>query len=118
MREADAIILGSPTYSANISSRMQALLERSSVMADMNPGLFNRKIGASVVEGRRGGLLNTIDTLNHFFLNHEMFVVGSSYWNIVYGKLIGDVEQDEEGIQTINNLSSNLAFLLEKINKD
>ncbi len=118
MKEADAIILGSPTYSANISSRMQALLERSSVVADMNPGLFNRKIGASVVVGRRGGLLNAIDTLNHFFLNHEMFVVGSSYWNIAYGKLVGDVEQDIEGIQTMNNLSSNLAFILEKINKE
>lgn len=118
MKEADAIILGSPTYSANISSRMQALLERSSVVADMNPGLFNRKIGVSVVVGRRGGLLNAIDTLNHFFLNHEMFVVGSSYWNIAYGKLVGDVEKDKEGIQTMNNLSSNLIFILEKINKD
>ena len=44
MKEADAIILGSPTYSANISSRMQALLERSSVVADMNLGLFNKKL--------------------------------------------------------------------------
>jgi len=118
MKEADGIILGSPTYSANISSRMQALLERCSVVADMNSGLFARKIGASVSVGRRGGLLNAIDTLNHFFLNHEMFIVGSSYWNIAYGKMIGDVKTDEEGIQTMKNLSKNMCFALEKINKN
>lgn len=118
MKEADGIILGSPTYSANISSRMQALLERCSVVADMNQGLFARKIGTSVVVGRRGGLLNAIDTLNHFFLNHEMFIVGSSYWNIAYGKMIGDVKTDAEGIQTMKNLSKNMCFALEKINKD
>jgi len=118
MKESDAIILGSPTYSANISSKMQALLERSSVVADMNPGLFTRKVGASVVVGRRGGLLNAMDTLNHFFLNHEMFVVGSSYWNIAYGKLIGDVENDEEGLETMKKLSNNINFILKKINGD
>lgn len=75
MKEADAIILGSPTYSANISSRMQALLERSSVVADMNPGLFTRKVGASVVVGRWGGLLNAIDILNHDLSNHVAFIL-------------------------------------------
>lgn len=116
MKEADAIILGSPTYSANLSSRMQTLLERCSVVADMNEGLLLRKIGASIVVGRRGGLLHTIDALNHFFLNHNMFLVGSSYWNIVYGRLIGDIKLDEEGLQTLKNLSENISFLLKKVN--
>ncbi len=79
MKESDGIILGSPTYSANISSRMQALLERCSVVTDTNQGLFTRKVGTSVVVGHQGGLLNVIDTINHFFLNHEMFIVGSIY---------------------------------------
>ena len=117
MIDADGIILGSPTYSANISSRMQALLERCSVIADLNPNLFSKKIGVSLAVGRRGGVLNAVDTLNHFFLNHEVFVVGSTYWNISYGKLPNDVKEDKEGIETIKNLGKNILFLLEKLNK-
>ncbi len=116
MKEADGIILGSPVYSANISSKLQALLERASVVADMNPGIFTHKIGVSVVASRRGGALNTVDTINHFFLNHEMFVVGSTYWNMGYGKLPGDVNEDKEALENMKNLGKNMAYLLEKIN--
>lgn len=118
MKEADGILLGSPVYSANISSTMQAFLERAAVVADMNPDLLTHKVGASVTAGRRGGLLNTVDTMNHFFLNHEMFVVGSTYWNMGYGQLPNDVKKDEEAISNMKNLGQNMAFLLKKINKD
>lgn len=116
MKEADGIILGSPVYSANISSMLQAVLERTSVVADMNPGLFTHKVGASVVASRRGGALNTIDIMNHFFLNHEMFVVGSTYWNMGYGKLPGDVNEDKEARENMKNLGNNMAYILKKIN--
>lgn len=115
MIEADGIILGSPVYLADVSSNMKAILDRASVVSDMNPGLFKHKVGASVVACRRGGALNAIDTLNHFFLNHEMFVVGSTYWNMVYGKLPGDVKEDIEGMENMKNLGENIVFLLNKL---
>lgn len=118
MKKADGIILGSPVYSANISSTMQAFLERAAVVADMNPGLLTHKVGASVVASRRGGALNTVDTMNHFFLNHEMFVVGSTYWNMGYGRLPGDVNEDEEAISNMKNLGQNMTYLLKKIKGD
>lgn len=65
---------------------MQALLERAAVVADMNPGLFTHKGGAAVAAVRRGGAMQAVDTMNHFFLNHEMIVVGSTYWNMGYGR--------------------------------
>lgn len=114
--EADGIILGSPVYSADVSSNMKALIDRAAVVADMNPNILKHKVGASVVACRRGGALNTVDTLNHFFLNHEMFVVGSTYWNMVYGQMPGDVEKDEEGMANMKNLGKNMAFILKKIN--
>lgn len=118
MKESDGIILGSPVYLANISSKMQAFLERSAVISDMNRELFKRKVGAGVAAGRRGGLLNALDSMNHFFLNHDMFVVGSSYWNIAYGQRIGDVNGDKEGIETMKNLGKNMAFLLNCIKEE
>jgi multimeric flavodoxin WrbA len=115
MARADGVILGSPVYSADVSANMKAFIERAAVVADMNPGLLKHKIGASVAAVRRGGALTAVDTMNHFFLNHEMFVVGSTYWNMVYGQMPGDVLQDEEGLNNMKNLGGNMAFLLERI---
>lgn len=115
MLDADGVILGSPVYSANISSTMQAFLERSAVVCDMNTGLMKHKVGVSVASVRRGGALQAIDTMNHFFLNHEMFIAGSTYWNMVYGQMPGDVMKDEEGIKNIENLTENMLYLLKKL---
>jgi len=65
---------------------------------------------------RRAGAMHALDSLNHFFLISEMIIPGSSYWNIGYGREIGDVEKDEEGIQTMKVLGQNMAWLLKKIN--
>lgn len=117
MKEADGILLGSPVYSANISANMQALLERAAVVCDMNPGLLTHKVGAAVVAVRRGGALNAVDAMHHFFLNHEMYVVGSTYWNMAYGQLPGDVEKDAEGLSNMENLGKNMAWLLKGLNR-
>ena len=119
MAGADGILLGSPVYSANISANMQAFLERAAVVTDMNrdAGLFRHKIGASVAAVRRGGALQAVDAMNHFFLNHEMFVVGSVYWNMGYGQMPGDVLKDQEGLDNMKNLGQNMAFLLKALEK-
>lgn len=117
MTEADGILLGSPVYSANISANMQAFLERAAVVADMNrdEDLFKYKVGASVTAVRRGGALQAVDAMNHFFLNHEMFVVGSVYWNMVYGQMPGEVLNDQEGMDNMKNLGQNMAYLLKSL---
>lgn len=77
--EADGIILGSPVYSADVSAKMKAFLERAVVVVATNPGLLRHKVGASVAAVRRAGGMTTVDTMNHFMLNKEMIVVGSTY---------------------------------------
>jgi multimeric flavodoxin WrbA len=62
-----------------------------------------------------GAALTAFDALSHFFLINEMIVPGSSYWNIGIGREIGDVERDEEGIQTMKALGQNMAWLLKKV---
>lgn len=114
---SDGLLLGSPVYSADVSATMKAFLERAGVVAAGNPGLLRHKVGASVAAVRRGGGLTAIDTMNHFLLNKEVIVAGASYWNIVYGKEIGDVYNDMEGIQNMHNLGENMAWLLKKIGK-
>ena len=117
IKSADGIILGSPVYCANVSANMQALLERAAVIADMNPGLFKHKVGAAVAAARRGGALNTVDAMNHFFLVQDMYVVGSSYWGMAYGRMPSEVEQDSEGMETMISLGRNMAHLLKALNE-
>ena len=117
MVQADGILLGLPVYTANISANMQAFLERASVVADMNrdENLLWHKVGAAVTAARRGGALNALDAMNHFFMLQDMFIVGSSYWSMAYGKMPGEVKEDQEGIETMKNLGQNIAYLLKAL---
>jgi multimeric flavodoxin WrbA len=115
MVEADGIILGSPTYFADISASMKALIERSGMTSGANDGMFKHKVGAAVVAVRRGGAIHAFDSINHFFLINQMIVPGSTYWNMGLGRGIGEVDNDDEGMRTMKNLGINMAWLLQKI---
>ncbi|NOX24575.1 MAG: flavodoxin family protein [Deltaproteobacteria bacterium] len=115
MLAADAIILGSPTYFADVSANMKALIERCGMVSRANGNMLKRKLGAGVVAVRRAGAYHVFSTLNSFFLIGEMIVVGSSYWNIGKGREKGEVQDDTEGIQTMRDLGKNMAWLLKKL---
>jgi multimeric flavodoxin WrbA len=115
MLEADGIILASPTYFADVSSEMKALIDRAGMVSRGNEDMLQRKVGAAVVAHRRGGAIHAFDTINHFFFIGQMIVPGSSYWNFGVGREIGEVEQDTEGIQVMKQLGKNMAWLLKKI---
>lgn len=115
METADGIILGSPTYFADVSSEMKALIDRCGMVSRANGDIYKRKAGAAVVAVRRAGAIHTFDTMNHFFLIGQMIVVGSSYWNIGIGREKGEVEKDDEGMLTMKNLGHNILWLLKKI---
>jgi multimeric flavodoxin WrbA len=116
MIEADGIILGSPTYFADMTARMKALIERAGLVSKMNDELLKHKVGASVVAVRRAGATHVFSSMNYFFLINQMFVVGSSYWNLGIGLNPGDVLKDTEGKETFKNLGKNMAYLLQKLN--
>ena len=42
-------------------------------------------------------------------------MVGSTYWNMAYGRDVGDVLNDAEGMANMRNLGQNMAFVLKKI---
>ena len=116
MLEADGIILGSPTYFADLSTELKAVIDRAGFVARANGNLFKHKVGAAVVAVRRAGAIHVFDSINHFFLISEMIVPGSSYWNIGFGLKKGDANGDEEGLETMHQLGKNTAWLLKKIN--
>lgn len=80
--------------------------------------LLRHKVGASVAAVRRAGGMTAVDTMNHFMLNKEMIVVGSTYWNMVYGKDVGEVLNDAEGMANMRNLGKNMAWILNHLQKE
>ncbi len=115
MLDADAVIMGSPTYFTDVTAEMKALIDRAGFVARANDNMLSHKVGAAVVAVRRAGSIHTFDTLNHFFLISQMVVPGSIYWNLGIGRQIGDVLSDDEGIQTMQVLGRNVAWLLKKL---
>lgn len=105
---ADALVLGSPVYYAQPNGALLAVMQRVFSAA---AGRLRGKPAASVAVCRRGGASAAFQTLNMFYGILGMPVAGSQYWNIAYGREVGEVAQDVEGLQTMRLLGHNLAWM-------
>lgn len=115
LKQADGIILGTPVHYAAIGGTMKSFLDRAFYVAGSNGGMLRHKVGASVVAVRRSGGVPTFDQLNNFLHYAEMLVPSSNYWNVIHGRLPGEVAQDEEGQQIMRMLGKNMAWLMKLV---
>ncbi len=115
MMNAQGIILASPTYIGDVSSVTKALIDRAGFVARSNGNMFRRKVAAGLAAASWGGAIHTFETLNLFFLIGEMIVVGSSNWNLGFGREQGQVLQDQKALETMRTLGHNMAWLIKKI---
>ncbi len=115
MLEAQAIIIGSPTYFADVSSECKAIIDRCGFMACSDSKAFSRKIGAAVSAVRRAGSIHTLNSIQNFFLMNDMIVPGSTYWNLGIALGKGEFVNDTEGVRTMKRLGENIVWLLGKI---
>lgn len=116
MLGADGIIIGSPVYFAGLTAETTALIDRTGYVARANSNMFRRKVGAAVTAVRRAGAMNVLNSLNAWFLINELVIPGSTYWNLAVGRQVGDVENDHEGLETMDRLGENMAWLLKRLN--
>lgn len=117
MAAADGIVIGSPTYFADVTAETKALIDRAGYVARANDHLLARKVGVAVTAVRRAGAIHVLDTIQHFFNIGQVIVPGSIYWGIGFGRNPGDVEDDAEGEATMDVLGKNMAWLLEKLHR-
>jgi multimeric flavodoxin WrbA len=115
MKGADGILLGSPVHYAGMSGAMKSFLDRAFYVAGMNGGLFRHKVGASLVAVRRTGGIAAFEQLNTYLLYSEMLLPTANYWNVIHGRMPGEVEQDLEGVQIMRVLGKNMAWLLKLV---
>ena len=109
MKTCDGIILGSPVYYAGINGTMKSFLDRFFYAGASS---LRHKVATSVVSVRRAGGVATFDQLNHFLYLAEALIVPSIYWNVVHGTTEDAIQQDKEGLQILENLGQNMAWLL------
>ena len=108
-KEADGFIFGTPVYYAHPSGRVLSFLDRVFYSSGRS---FAYKPGASVAVARRGGSSSSLEVLDKYFGISQMPVVGSTYWNMVYGRKGCEAVLDLEGMQTMRNLARNMAWML------
>ena len=108
---ADALIFGSPTYFADVSAELKALLDRAGLVALANGRAFKGKIGAAVVAVRRGGATHVYDTINHMFLMSKMLVPGSTYWNMGFGHAEREAAKDAFALENMRHLGRAIDWL-------
>ncbi|MFO7718578.1 MAG: hypothetical protein R6Y91_08475 [Desulfohalobium sp.] len=94
---------------------IKALLDRACFVALQNGGLFRGKVGAGVVAARRGGAVRVMDSILKPFQMSEMFLPGSTYWNLGYGLAPNEVGQDAEALKNMRNLGGQIAYLLKAL---
>lgn len=109
MKEADALIVGSPVYWASPTGQIILFMDRLSSAAGSD---MLYKPAAAVASARRAGTTATLDVLTKYFSYHQMPVVSSNYWPMVHGNTPEEVKQDAEGLQIMRTLGRNMAWLL------
>ena len=109
MKEADALVVGSPVYWASSSGQIIEFMDKFASMAGKD---MIHKPAAAVASARRAGTTATLDVLLKYFTYHQMPVVSGNYWTMVHGNTPAEVKQDEEGLQIMRTLGNNMAWLL------
>lgn len=112
IKEADGFIFGSPVHFAGASGAITSFMDR---LFYAGGAYLQFKPAACLASARRAGTSATLDQLNKYFGIRNMPVISSSYWNMVHGSKPEDVKQDLEGLQTMQNLGHNMAWILKCI---
>lgn len=112
MKECDGLVVGSPVYWASPSGEIVQFLDK---FAGLGKAYLPHKPGAVVASARRAGTTATLDVLMKYLSYHQMPVVSSNYWTMVHGNKPEEVREDKEGMQIMNILGKNMAWLLKCI---
>ena len=107
---ADAFVFGSPVYYAHPTGALLSAMDRLFYAGGQ---YLRHKPAAAILTARRAGTTASMDVINKYFTINQMPIVSSTYWNQVYRA--ADFRTDAEGVQTLEYLANNMAWLLKCI---
>lgn len=118
LRASQGLIVGSPVYFGTARGDVMAALQRIGQVSKKSDQFLSGMVGGPVAVARRGGHTFTLQEMLMFFSINEMIVPGSTYWNMVFGRLPGEVWQDREGIETVRHFAMNVAKLVKRLHEN
>jgi multimeric flavodoxin WrbA len=118
LRASQGFIVGSPVYCGTARGDVMSALQRIGYVSRRSDQFLAGMVGGPVAVAARGGHTSTLQEMLMFFLINDMIVPGSTYWNMVFGRLPGEVWQDKVGIETARHFAANVAKLVKKLHGD
>ena len=115
LRASQGFIVGSPVYFGTARGDVMAALQRIGYVSMKSDRFLSGMVGGPMAVARRGGQTSTLQEMLMFFLINDMIVPGSTYWNMAFGRLPGEVWQDKEGIETAQHFALNVAKLVKRL---
>lgn len=109
IKACDGLVLGSPVYWASPTGEIIHFLDHLCPLVGTS---LHHKVGTAVVSARRAGTTATLDVLTKYLSYHQMILVSSNYWPMVHGNTPEEVRQDAEGLQIMQVLGKNMAWVL------
>ena len=115
LKDADGIVIGSPTYYGQPTGALLAVWQR---VCFAGTAYVKAKPAASVAICRRGGSTAAFQTMNMPFEMLNCPLIGSQYWNVAFGRDEGESGKDEEGMQTMRTLGRNMAWVIKNLKRE
>ena len=112
MKDADGIIIGSPVYFASPTGELISFLDRLFMKANAS---LKFKPAAAITTARRAGTTATLDVIHKYCLYNQMPIVSSRDWSLACGNSPEDVVRDEEGLQIMQTVGKNMAWIVKSI---
>ncbi|KZX10956.1 flavodoxin family protein [Methanobrevibacter curvatus] len=117
IKNAQGFIPAAPVYFGTARADIMAALQRIGKVSRGANKFLSWMVGGPIAVARRGGQTITLQEMSMFFNINEMIIVGSNYWNMVFGSHNQDTNDDPEGLETIRQFGENVAKLILKINE-
>ncbi len=115
IKQAEGLIVGAPVYFGTARGDVMCALQRIGYVSRNTDKYLTGKIGGPIAVARRGGQTLTLQEMMMFFLINDMVVPGSTYWNMVFGRMPGEALKDEEGMGAVKHFAANVANLVKKL---
>ena len=108
----DGLILGCPVEYMGMPGTFKAVMDRLLYATEHLEG-WGPKPAATIAVCRRAGAIDTLHQLQNYLNCSNLITVNSQYWNIAFGwKPEEFLTQDREGVQTMQVLGKNMAWLM------
>jgi multimeric flavodoxin WrbA len=119
MREADAVVLASPSYFEAVTPVMKALIDRAGYYNINAHGrlCFAGKVGGAIAIGRRTGHELVWSQMILFLTSQRMTIPGIAGFPNVIAQELGDFERDSEGVQKVRELGRALVSTAKRLHE-